>query len=264
MKQYFLIQTANHYYLSLVRQVVPIFTWHLNITTIFTFQDRDEIMRQLACSISNDDFDEKSSKPPQPTEKENSFGTRTTKSWVWTSHTVDTEYGTPTRHRRETDDTSIPLSTESTKDFPTSEGTSEVVTTSKPLALTTKGHQALKTTSSMHDVTLESSVAATSENFDKTDTTTTESTTGVTGNKLKEQPETLGTSTAPAEYKNGELQQEYPSAINQGQLFSIIENGKEKRSANLYVFLNFILKHIMYLLSIGIMNENRSKLLLLT
>lgn len=188
-------------------------------------QDRDEITRQLACSISNDDFDEKSSKPPQSTEKDSSGGSRTTKSWVWTSNTVDAEYGTPTRHRRQTDDTSFPSSTESTKDFSTSARTNGAVTTSKPLALTTKRQEILKTTSNVHDVTLESSIAATSEILEKTETSTIDAIIGATGNKLKGQAETFTTSTAQADFKSGELQREYPSAINQGQLFSIIENG---------------------------------------
>lgn len=63
-------------------------------------------MRQLTCSMSNDDFDDKSTKPPSslgPTaDKEQSQFFKTTKPWIWTSNTVD---GASTRHRRETEQT---------------------------------------------------------------------------------------------------------------------------------------------------------------
>lgn len=183
------------------------------------FQDRDEIMRQLTCTISNEDFDDKATR--QPTQSSNiessqdiSPSMKTTKPWIWTSNTIDTEYGTPTRHRRETEETMSPTSTKST---------TETSTTPKPLVPTTKLKNA-QTTSSFHDVTLESSVteASNSKGDDEDASPIAEASTETTAGK-----------TETAETKAGETQSEdvgeYPSAINQGQLFSIIENGKSNK-----------------------------------
>lgn len=177
------------------------------------FQDRDDIMRQLTCTISNEDFDDKSTR--QPTQSSNiessqdvSPNLKTTKPWIWTSNTIDTEYGTPTRHRRETEETMSPTSTKST---------TETSTTPKPLIPTTKLRSA-QTTSSFHDVTLESSVTEASssrmENVSPIAETSTEIPSSNTENAEKKVTES-------------EDAGEYPSAINQGQLFSIIENGEK-------------------------------------
>lgn len=178
------------------------------------FQDRDEIMRQLTCTISSEDFDDKiSSKPTQSSpidsSQDASPNVKTTKPWIWTSNTIDSEYGTPTRHRRETEQTMSPTSTKST---------TETSTTPKPLVPTTKLRNA-QTTSSFHDVTLESSVTEASDNKGENVSPVAEVST-----------ETPPSKTETAEVKVEETQTddagEYPSAINQGQLFSIIENGE--------------------------------------
>lgn len=173
-------------------------------------------MRQLTCTISNEDFDEKATR--QPTQSSNiessqdiSPITKTTRPWIWTSNTIDIEYGTPTRHRRETEETISPASTKST---------TETSTTPKPLVPTTKLKNA-QTTSSFHDVTLESSVTAASnsnvENVSPIAKVSTETPLG----------KTEATETKIGEAQNEDVG-EYPSAINQGQLFSIIENGEIK------------------------------------
>lgn len=188
---------------------------------IFTiFQDRDEITRQLACTSSNDDYDDKSS---PSAERHDSPSSKTTKSWIWTSNTVDTESGTPTRHRRQTEFASIPLSTKSTRDFPTNGRTDEVVTTYKPLAPTARYDPTIKTEG---DISLESNATGISQSFEREDITTSDSVVDGSSEKPKEQTDTFGIATTTIEYRSGELrQEEYPSAINQGQLFSIIENG---------------------------------------
>lgn len=172
-------------------------------------------MRQLTCTISNEDFDDKATR--QPTQSSNiessqdiSPSMKTTKPWIWTSNTIDTEYGTPTRHRRETEETMSPTSTKST---------TETSTTPKPLVPTTKLKSA-QTTSSFHDVTLESSVTEASNSKGEDTSPIAEASTEIPASK-----------TETAETKVGETQSEdageYPSAINQGQLFSIIENGEK-------------------------------------
>lgn len=171
-------------------------------------------MRQLTCTI--EDFEDKATRQPtqsSPLESSQDASPKTTKPWIWTSNTIDTEYGTPTRHRRETEETMGPTSTKST---------TETSTTPKPLAPTTKLRGA-QTTSSFHDVTLESSV--TEANVDK----------GENASPVAEVSTETPTKAETAEAKDVETQPEdageYPSAISQGQLFSIIENGEKFASA---------------------------------
>ncbi|XP_044742692.1 uncharacterized protein LOC123305130 [Chrysoperla carnea] len=98
--------------------------------------DRDEMIKQLSCGISPEDFDDKNvsrlaplnSSPitSQITIDSDSISTSAistsngidvtthksidaTKNWLWSSNTVDVEgYDAPTRHRRETDHTDLP------------------------------------------------------------------------------------------------------------------------------------------------------------
>lgn len=42
---------------------------------------------------------------------------KSTKSSIWTFNTIDIDYGMPTRHRRETEDTLSPVFTRSTINF---------------------------------------------------------------------------------------------------------------------------------------------------
>lgn len=84
-------------------------------------KDREAMMRQLACT-NDDDFDDKKLLNSATTQDATSASTtapKTTKPWIWTSNTVDTgEFGQPTRHRRETEDTMTPISsTKSTNDL---------------------------------------------------------------------------------------------------------------------------------------------------
>lgn len=271
------------------------------------FQDREEIMRQLTCTITGDDFDEKSTKPPTATSiaADRDDSVKTTKPWIWTSNTVDVEYGTPTRHRRETEDTPDPHSMKATTEVSrleasttakpfaaivektmedvmkvasiveeksqkltlpikkviselsvdqpslettfssipvekTKETSKKVViarTTAAPLRESFSkptSNKLLKATSSVHDVTLESSLKVDKEKSRLPSEPTTE----VVNPKPEEQAESFGTASATTEAKVGEFQQEeYPSAISQGQLFSIIENGKRLENIIVKVFL---------------------------
>lgn len=136
-----------------------------------------------------------------------------------TSNTI--EIGTATRHRRETEQTISPTTI--------ARSTTEASTTSKPLAPTTK-LRSVHTTSSLHDVTLESSVTEASKGENESPIIAVEMSTEAAAGK-----------TESAEIKVGEAQNvdvgEYPSAINQGQLFSIIENGES------FLVLKFVWKN---------------------
>lgn len=84
------------------------------------------MINQLACDSGKYDYGTKSSKAidftttsegtnPPPS----ASNLKTTKPWFWTSNTisVSSDYGWPTRHRRETVDTMSPPSTKSTADI---------------------------------------------------------------------------------------------------------------------------------------------------
>lgn len=85
-------------------------------------QDRDELIRRLACT-SDEGIATTTvvaqSVPTAPSAK-------TTKPLlIWTSNTIDTgDYAIPTRHRRETEETSASLATGSTTEIPATLGTS--------------------------------------------------------------------------------------------------------------------------------------------
>lgn len=83
------------------------------------------MVKQLSCvSISNE---EEEAKPAAPADKETPIDSieaaegatnpsvtsyaKSTKPWVWMSNTIETgDYGAPTRHRRETENTISPVS----------------------------------------------------------------------------------------------------------------------------------------------------------
>lgn len=193
------------------------------------FQDQQEMMHQLSCGITHDDFDEKSvSKPPgQSTTfdvSSNSVSDRAgtqkaaTKPWIWTSNTIDTsDYGSPTRHRRETEDT-----------FSTSGGISLSTTNITP-------HIKRQTTET-------SSIKpfmypTTKSNFEVNSKLTSFSSTVTKSTTVFPIPETTRQKPLLTTFKTdpSEISSIYTSteetptndfpSINQGQLFSIIENG---------------------------------------
>lgn len=120
-----------------------------------------------------------------------------TKPWIWTSNTIDTgDFGSPTRHRRETEDT---VSTAG--EFPITKETS----TSTPAEIKTTKKQ-------METLKIETTTI-------KPQLTTRIQTEKPTTMKVTNKEETT-TPQATTEMEESE----YPS-INQGQLFSFIANG---------------------------------------
>ncbi|XP_044267662.1 uncharacterized protein LOC123013291 [Tribolium madens] len=184
--------------------------------------DREDILKQLSCSISPEDFEEKPTKNPISPNitsstvselSEEVSSSKTTKPW--TSNTIDIDYGMPTRHRRETEDTLSPASTKSTTDLSNQESHKQDMVT-----MSTKSHE-IETTSSNPDgdVTLDASVSLKSDKSAELKTTqiTDLTTQDISTHSVTAEPKTLNT-------ESGDVG-EYPAAINQGQLFSIIENG---------------------------------------
>ncbi|KAK5646513.1 hypothetical protein RI129_004977 [Pyrocoelia pectoralis] len=204
--------------------------------------DRDEMIKQLSCSISNDDFDDKTTKGAIPastladvTNPSDSLNTKTTKPWIWTSNTIDTgDYGAATRHRRETENTLSPISpTQGTTDLTmrekirtTQETFTKSTTFQKPINLASNA----VTVNTINDVTLDLSITPRSYKYAEiTMTSVHELTTQENSSQPEEQAETFVLATTTAESKAKETPQEdtgeYPAVINQGQLFSIMENG---------------------------------------
>ncbi|KAK4880090.1 hypothetical protein RN001_008236 [Aquatica leii] len=201
--------------------------------------NRDEMMKQLSCGISNDDFDDKTTKGSIPAStlaeitnlSSSSLNTKTTKPWIWTSNTIDTgDYGTATRHRRETENTVSPISpTKSTTDLTMraklhtdSEIAIKPLSSRKPNKVSVTS----ATVNTINDVTLDSSVTQIDIKYlENTATSVHELTTQESGSQPEEQAEAflLTTTVQPKAVEVG--QDEYPAVINQGQLFSIIENG---------------------------------------
>lgn len=191
------------------------------------------MMRQLACTISSDDFDDKSSTKIQTsaTTQDTTYAStsaptiKTTKPWIWTSNTIDTgDYGLPTRHRRETEDTMSPISTKSTTEVTSKDKTTKKQTSIK--AATTEASFIKTTTEKQGD-------SPRSKEVDKlrqlTATQAVESTTQDSSKPPEEQAESFATATATSETKTSsdstpEDNAEYSGAIGQGQLFSIIDN----------------------------------------
>lgn len=190
------------------------------------------MMRQLTCTISSDDFDDKSTTKIQTsgTTQDTTYAStsaptiKTTKPWIWTSNTIDTgDYGLPTRHRRETEDTMSPISTKSTTEVTSKDKTAKKQTS--PKAATTEASFIKTTTEKQHD-------SPRSKEVDKlrqlTATQAVESTTEDSSKPPEEQAESFATATATSETKisdsTPEDNAEYSGAIGQGQLFSIIDN----------------------------------------
>ncbi|XP_044751583.1 uncharacterized protein LOC123311595 [Coccinella septempunctata] len=207
--------------------------------------DREEILKQLTCAISNeDDFDDKVSpkvsgvpvtattEVTDPSVDDSSQESKTTRSWMWTSNTVD-GYEMSTRHRRETEDTLSPSETtiyyrklDVTEPIPAmhvSTGSSyddEASTMSKEDESSTvifKGTSHLRSDSQAEKPSILSIFDASQiddehmpEDDQSTMMTPENATLNVDSKGVETQSEDIG---------------EYPSAISQGQLFSIIENG---------------------------------------
>lgn len=196
--------------------------------------DREEILKQLSCGISNDDFEDKSTKAsiPASTVSYTQSDNKVTK--IWTSNTIDVDYGIPTRHRRETEDTLSASSTDSSEKItPTQSSIGatnyDTEVTSNPMSdksTTVSSTPIIKTTTSVSTTSVKT-IAKTS----------TSSSTPVTTEEITpiiEAVHTYTTVTASSESKKvktttdsdeKDIVIEYPSAISQGQLFSIIENG---------------------------------------
>ncbi|KAJ3655580.1 hypothetical protein Zmor_014703 [Zophobas morio] len=197
--------------------------------------DREEILKQLTCAMPPDDFDDKSTKSPvlsntlsntlsDITSDETSSNSKTTKPWIWTSNTLGTDYGMPTRHRRETEDTLSPSSTKSTTDLSTSRSQNASKSTTVSINL---NYDPITTSfTPEEDVTLDMILSSKSEGEIKT-TELTDSTTQNINEQTEEQFEIVENILATTEkaFSSDVDSGEYPSAIGQGQLFSIIENG---------------------------------------
>lgn len=144
------------------------------------------------------------------------MASKTTKTWIWTSNTVDVDYGVPTRHRRETEDTLSPVSTKSTGGLST---TKEMLKRKEISATPATNHVTM-----ISDATLDASVARSSRPWNSTEEEF--------NNGQETQADAISAavaSTAESKSNENEADAEYPSAINQGQLFSIIENGEYRR-----------------------------------
>ncbi|KAF5274708.1 hypothetical protein FQA39_LY07100 [Lamprigera yunnana] len=197
--------------------------------------NRDEMMKLLSCGISNDDFDDKTTRGSVSAstlaDLSSSLNTKTTKPWIWTSNTIDTgDYGAATRHRRETENTLSPiLPTKSTTDLTmqaklhtSSEITTKPSTIQKQINLNVN----TVTVNVVNDVTIDSSVTQKSVKSSEAPVTLiNELTTQESSSQPEEQAETLLLTTTLQPKSSETAQDEYPAVINQGQLFSIIENG---------------------------------------
>ncbi|XP_066256751.1 uncharacterized protein [Euwallacea similis] len=242
--------------------------------------NHEEMLKQLTCVILSEDIDDdKSTKTSTldyaetSTWDDNSIGDgKTTKSW--TSNTIIGEYGMPTRHRRETEDSLIPLSTKSsvkrvwTNDVSWQDTHKEktVLTTEQTFAghphWTTPAATELSDMSNTGRDTTAESISVTGFNSvesDKEGTTFTlageqykikpahesaterlskleqATTSKASENSLQmhstpDQAFPINSNVMTTEDSSTTATQDsnagdYPSAINQGQLFSIIENG---------------------------------------
>ncbi|GLV42509.1 uncharacterized protein CBL_03246 [Carabus blaptoides fortunei] len=202
--------------------------------------DHEEMMRQLSCGITREDFDEKAvSKPPSQittidssSSSSSNIASRTTsrtaatKPWIWTSNTID--YDSPTRHRRETEDTFSTAGGLSTTDI-----TSQVkhMDTTETTSIKPDSHSTLKsnfaTTILARFGPTDNPMPETTRQrpSDKTFEPLTTTKPGWLAAKQSAFTTTLATVETQTEQATEDMSPgEYPS-INQGQLFSIIENG---------------------------------------
>ncbi|KAI4466226.1 hypothetical protein MML48_3g00020621 [Holotrichia oblita] len=126
------------------------------------------------------------------------------------------EYSSPTRHRRETEDTMNPLSTQSSRDLGSTKPT--MVTRKETVDVgtqTTPGSSSNGETITSAAVTVAS---PTKHPLEKSHSIEGES-------KIAETSGTPIEQTDPTATLETKVDGEYPGVINQGQLFSIIENG---------------------------------------
>ncbi|KAI4466218.1 mannose phospholipase lectin receptor related [Holotrichia oblita] len=190
--------------------------------------NHDEMIKQLACTINQEDFEDKSTKNPSTattttpdtiytsTSRPTTPSIKTTRPWIWTN-TVDTgEYSSPTRHRRETEDTMNPLSTQSSRDLGSTKPT--MVTRKETVDV---GTQTTPRSSSNGETITSAAVTVASPTkhpLEKSHSIEGES-------KIAETSGTPIEQTDPTATLETKVDGEYPGVINQGQLFSIIENG---------------------------------------
>lgn len=216
--------------------------------------DREEILKQLTCAISSEDFEDKPTKSgiTSPTASYTQTDGKTTKNSIWTSNTIDLDYGMPTRHRRETEDTLSASSTESTgkitytlETFTATNYDTEVTTiglqdhsTMEPIVFNISSPYELEIIQDIPKITSTESPSTSTvqDNWPRSTTITSEipSTVTPTTVDIVETSSTVVSSTSTsgtvstttiASVVEKDVAMEYPSAINQGQLFSIIENG---------------------------------------
>lgn len=193
--------------------------------------NRDAIVRLLTCNNSNEDFDDSSTSASNTQQDSsvsassvttihpNAIPTRTTKSW--TSNTIGSnEFESPTRHRRETEDTMSPTSTRSTTQAITfqKQESSKPTTSASIIDLVTI---VSRSTSELNHIEISTEAHKTSESA---------TTDNASSSTVEDQGDVYVGSTTSADMKSGsDLTNidggDYQSAINQGQLFSIIENG---------------------------------------
>ncbi|CAH2008753.1 unnamed protein product [Acanthoscelides obtectus] len=198
--------------------------------------DRETLLKQLTCTIPGDDFEDKTTKSaisssssaplatlPSSTIDDNSLIAASTKSWIWTSNTIDIDYGMPTRHRRETEDTLSPVATKSTS-------TTTRITRPKADPFLATNYDTEVTTSSLDSASV-SERPTTQYSTKESSSSATQTRTSVTP-ATRESSSIPTTSTMSPSTSGSESVQftaeptpDYPSAIGQGQLFSIIENG---------------------------------------
>lgn len=211
------------------------------------------MIKQLACTINQEDFEDKSTKNPSAaaaattttpdtiytsTSRPTPPSIKTTRPWIWTN-TVDTgEYSSPTRHRRETEDTVNPLSTQSSRDIGATKPT--MVTRKETVDVGTQ-----TTPRSGNGETITSATVTDRSPMGKSQSIASETkTVEASGNPIE-----LTDSTATLETK---VDGEYPGVINQGQLFSIIENGtvfdvvemNETGTEVIYIFVRLLLGEV--------------------
>ncbi|XP_050306724.1 uncharacterized protein LOC126743599 isoform X2 [Anthonomus grandis grandis] len=208
--------------------------------------DHEKMLKELRCVIPEDlqdpsGSDEKTAaKPSTASDYETttfdedfvSESGRTTKSW--TSNTINSDVGTPTRHRRETEDTLSPVVSTKSSFKQTSEADlswhqDKTILTTSP----SSGENQFDPTSVGGNVNFDTSTHVTAVPADTTKETKNQfaTTTQPSASTLHSIPlATTARATATKE-KNITITtqsaniDDYPSAINQGQLFSIIENG---------------------------------------
>lgn len=91
-------------------------------------------MKQLTCTVLGEGYEDKPATKSSLVTTTNSdeylSNSKSTKSSIWTSNTIDIDYGVPTRHRRETEDTLSPVFTKSTIDLGVSDKRATLIDTS--------------------------------------------------------------------------------------------------------------------------------------